>query len=78
MQSLLTPTKDSVCGLKHPSSASIDVERHLNMQAFLQYAASIDFNWVFTGSDTHVQLQFDTFYSVALNLLDTFYADDSA
>jgi len=38
--------------------------------AFLQYAASIDFNCVFAGSDTDVQLQFDTFYSVTLNLLD--------
>jgi len=40
--------------------------------SFLQYSASIDFNLVFTGSDTDVQLQFDIFYSVALNLLDTF------
>ena len=45
--------------------------------SFLQYAASIDFDIAFTGSDADVQSQFDKFYSVVLNLLVTFYPESS-
>ena len=42
--------------------------------SFLQYAASVDFDIAFTGSDADVQSQF---YSVVLNLLGTFYPESS-
>jgi len=37
----------------------------------------VDFDIAFTGSDADVQSQFDKFYSVVLNLLDTFFPESS-